>query len=254
MEFVKRHYEKILLSVVLLGLAGAAAWLPFAINKAKEDLEKAMNPAIGLEGKFEPVNLSKYLATMNRIKKPAPLEFSGDHNLFNAVTWRSNNLAQLFKVKSEADAITVLKINPLYLTLSFDRVAGNGYWVGVSQENDLRSRGKPIPKYAKVNEKTDLFTIREAKGTAEDPELKLELNDTKEQILISKAKPYKRIEGRATDLKYVPDNKSQNDLRVNQTVSFGGETYKIIAITENAVRVQAVSNQKQFTLPWTGSR
>lgn len=254
MEFVKRHYEKILLSFVLLILAGAAAWLPFAINKAKDDLEKATNPASGSGKEFKPVDLSKYIGSMNRLKKPPHLEFSGDHNLFNAVTWRSNRAGLLIKVKTEADAMQVLKIAPLYLALSFDRVAGNGYWIGVSREADLRSRGKNIPKYGKLNEKNDLFTIREVKGSPEEPELLLELTDTREQVTISKSKPFKRVEGYAADLKYAVDNKTQNDLRVNQTASFGGETYKIIAITENAVRVQAVSNQKQFTLPWTGSR
>ena len=39
MEFLKRHYEKVLLSLVLLGLATVAAMLPLKIRKEREELE-----------------------------------------------------------------------------------------------------------------------------------------------------------------------------------------------------------------------
>ncbi|MGV3773072.1 MAG: hypothetical protein ACO1QB_09240, partial [Verrucomicrobiales bacterium] len=36
MEFLKQHYEKIILSVVLLGLAAAAALMPMKVSEEKE--------------------------------------------------------------------------------------------------------------------------------------------------------------------------------------------------------------------------
>jgi hypothetical protein len=55
MDFVKKHYEKILLSVVLLGLVGALVFLPFLIiqrpgrGAANEgrNLSRAGRPAAG---------------------------------------------------------------------------------------------------------------------------------------------------------------------------------------------------------------
>jgi hypothetical protein len=40
MDFLKKHYEKILLGVVLLGLAVAVGFLPFKIASEKENLER----------------------------------------------------------------------------------------------------------------------------------------------------------------------------------------------------------------------
>ena len=41
MEFLKKHYEKVLLSVVLVGLAVAAALLPIKVAAVRETLEQA---------------------------------------------------------------------------------------------------------------------------------------------------------------------------------------------------------------------
>ena len=38
MEFLKKHYEKIILCVVLLGLAAAAIWMRMAIDKVQDNL------------------------------------------------------------------------------------------------------------------------------------------------------------------------------------------------------------------------
>ena len=40
MEFIKKHYEKIIMSVVLLCLLGAAVWLPKKIADAREQINQ----------------------------------------------------------------------------------------------------------------------------------------------------------------------------------------------------------------------
>ena len=40
MQFLKKHYEKVLLSIVLLGLAGAAAALPWQVSHERDRLEE----------------------------------------------------------------------------------------------------------------------------------------------------------------------------------------------------------------------
>src|ERR1051326_7321823 len=39
MDFLKKHYEKLILGVVLLGLAGAVAFLPIEISSERQKLE-----------------------------------------------------------------------------------------------------------------------------------------------------------------------------------------------------------------------
>ncbi len=46
MDFLKKHYEKVLLGVVLLGLAVAVAFLPFKIASEKQKLEDMRNTLI----------------------------------------------------------------------------------------------------------------------------------------------------------------------------------------------------------------
>ena len=46
MDFLKKHYEKVLLGVVLLGLAVAVAFLPFKIASEKQKLEDMRNRLI----------------------------------------------------------------------------------------------------------------------------------------------------------------------------------------------------------------
>ena len=42
MEFLKNHYEKVILGVVLLALAVVAAWLPIQISEENRKLEDAL--------------------------------------------------------------------------------------------------------------------------------------------------------------------------------------------------------------------
>ena len=41
MDFIKKHYEKVLLGVVLVGLIGALGYLPFKISDEKTKTVKA---------------------------------------------------------------------------------------------------------------------------------------------------------------------------------------------------------------------
>jgi hypothetical protein len=59
MEFLKKHYEKLILSVVLLGLAAVAAGLPLKVNQEKEKEEARKNDLINPTVKpFPPVDLA----------------------------------------------------------------------------------------------------------------------------------------------------------------------------------------------------
>lgn len=249
MEFLKKHYEKILLSVVLLCLAIAAAWLPTKIRKEKEDLQKTIfnlpQPKI-----MTPVDLTTNEMALKRLQNPPTVELAGAHNFFNPVTWKVKPDGSYIKIVQEGvDALTVTKMQPLYLELAFERVTGSGYWIGTKRQ----SLKKPSV-YAKLNEKKELFTLKEVKGPPEDPtELVLELTEGQEMISISKDKPFRRVEAHAADLRYVPDNKNFPNQKVNDVLQIAGEAYKIIAITENEVRVSATSTDKRTTILWKGA-
>jgi hypothetical protein len=251
MEFLKKHYEKILLSVVLLGLGAAAFWLPNAIKQADADSKAAVSTTPRPKG-VPALDFDKDKVALQAITNRAPLVLSGEHNLFNPVTWKMKADGSLMKVMVEgAAALTITNIHPLYTILSYDRSAGTGFYISVQLQS-----GKKKSEYAKLNEKDKMgmFTVLEAKGPPEDPtELVLELPDTMEKVSITKAQPFQRVDGYAADFRYEPEAKTFNNKRVNDWISFDGETYKIIAITNNAVRLMANSTTKQTSITWTGT-
>jgi ribosome maturation factor RimP len=83
-------------------------------------------------------------------------------------------------------------------------------------------------------------------GPPENPtDLVLELADSGEEAVISKDKPFKRVDGYTVDLKYDLEKKTWNNQRVNSALRFGNEDYIIVAITKNEIVVLAKSNQKK---------
>ena len=122
MDFLKKHYEKVLLGVVLLGLAVAVAFLPFKIASEKQKLEDMRNQLI--HPKVKPLtNLDLALpdSVLKRVAAPALVDFSAPHRLFNPMAWQKAADGHLIKVDSTnigPNAVTITKMVPLYLKLT----------------------------------------------------------------------------------------------------------------------------------------
>ncbi|HUS33874.1 MAG TPA: hypothetical protein VM680_00850, partial [Verrucomicrobiae bacterium] len=125
MEFLKKHYEKLILSVVLLGLAAVAVTLPMKVNeeKTKEDQRKEtlINPTIK---PYASVDLSTNQQVLAKVKSPIKFDIAGKHNLFNPVPWTERQNGELVKMQGNAglDALEVTAINPLQLIMTLDNV------------------------------------------------------------------------------------------------------------------------------------
>src|SRR3954470_13356754 len=125
MEFLKKHYEKLILSIVLLGLAAVAATLPMQVNKEKESEENRKNSLIGAKvTPFPPIDLSTNQAVLEKVKKPIKFDIAGKHNLFNPVPWVEKPNGELVKIQGNVgiDALHVTAIHPLHMVVSFDEV------------------------------------------------------------------------------------------------------------------------------------
>ncbi|MDQ6632118.1 MAG: hypothetical protein M3Y82_10250 [Verrucomicrobiota bacterium] len=258
MEFLKRHYEKIALSVVLLLLAGVAFWLKIGIAHAREDLQNSIT-TLPKPAEFQPVDLTTNATALERLKKPPVITLAAPHLVFSPMIWKQKSTGDLVKLTSSnpADALKVIKITPLKLIIAFDKVSGEGYWFTVTNQIAHKFPGHGEKKYMKPKEKNTqnkFFTLLEVKGSPEDPsEFTIELVDTKERATVGKNKPFEKVEGYASDLKFDLENKSFPDSRINSRLIFGGDTNNVIAITAEEVRVQANSNQKQTTLKSTNA-
>ncbi len=255
MQFLKSHYEKILLSLVLLGLAGAAAWLPAAIDQAKKDLAVLTN-ALPKPKELKPVNLSTNLAALDKLKNPPIVELSPPHLAFNPVIWKQRADGTLFKIESSnpADKLNITRIVPLNLIIALEQVKVTGTNIAyVFAVTNQAARKFPSVKesfYTKPRDaKNKYFSLKEVQGPPDNPDsFILELNEGKQQVAVTKAKPFELLQGFSADLVYPIENKTFVDVRMGNSLTFGGDKYKVIAINTNEVRVQADSNDKQTTI------
>jgi hypothetical protein len=253
MEFIKNHYEKVLLSLVLLGLAVTVALLPTKVPSV--DTTASAGPQKALA----PLDLRTNEAVLTNLSALPQVVFTGSNNLFNPVQWRRRADNSLWKIISENEvgpgAVRITKTNsPLYFILSFDGVNLPNYQIGVSQETNknVNLRGK-VTRYGALNEKTEFFKITKIVGAIEAPDaLVLEVGDLKEQATVSKDKPFKMIVGYTSDLAYPPQNMTWREKRVGDSLVFDGDTNNIVEITANDV-VLSASSGKRTTIKYNAA-
>lgn len=256
-QFLKRHYEKIILCAVLLGLAAAAIVMGTKITAVKTEITDTTPPAPS-HGRPPPsLNMSNDLEALRIVTNPPPVILSGDHNLFNPVTWKRKANGDLLKVlQTGPDALTVSNITPLYTVIAFDHPASgaSGIYVMSVQEHS----GSKHSEYAKVGEKpkSGLYIIRGIKGAPDNPDdLILDIPDTGEtNVLVSKDAPYKRVDGYTVDLWYGPESHPMPKQKVGDQIMLDNEPYKIIEITNDLIRVEDINNTKVTPVRWKESQ
>ena len=259
MQFLKKNYEKILLGLVLLGLVGTVVFLLFYVTNEKQAQEERRTKIINRPVKpLDPPVLADAETLLHRAALPAGLDLSTTNKLFNPLRWQKNQSGQLFvnELGKIRELLQVTKSTPLYFTISLDSVSMSDgtarYVIGVDQQAGARPKGKRSV-YLSKGEKKDPLILRDVTGPAENPTaLLLELTDTGDAISISKEKPYRRVDGYVVDLKYTADNRSFPSKRVDSTLVFGGNEYKVLGISQDEV-VLSAPNQKKLTIKYSAA-
>ena len=268
MEYLKRHYEKILLSIVLLFLAGAAGYLIYQVSNKRQELKVKEQKII--EGtpksKLKPLDDARYRKLLELGKTVEHLELGKNHHVFNPVTWVRKPNGEIVKIQSGNEiglrAAVVTKITPLHLTV--DMIATGTaerptYSVGVTREysldpNKKKKQARTVSLNNKVVVEVGLsYVVKEIKGTYPDVELAVDLTTGEETqtISLSKGKPYQKVMVYTCDLRYPPDNINYPPgQRENNKVVIAGEEAIISAIKPNEVTLQVPSTQQRTTLPF----
>jgi hypothetical protein len=262
MDFLKKHYEKIILCLVLLGLAGAALHMSGVIQGVRVQLQPVTIAPPAKTAPIAPLDLKPYVDVLEQITNPPPVLLSGDHNLFNPVTWKRKANGDLMKIiKTGPDALMVTNIVPLYTIIAYEHPTGGAiYAMSWQQHADLRlPNRRGTPEHLQKDEKKKIvpFIVRGIKGAENDPsEINLEIVDTGEtNVWVSTNSPYKRVDSHLADLRYDPDPQlSLNKKQVNDAFRLENELYKIVEITNNAVRVQSERTTKVTEIKWNQSR
>jgi len=260
MDFLKKHYEKIILGVVLIGLAVAVAVLPFFISSEKEKLKDMQSQV--LHPKVKPLtNLDITVSeqALKRLASPAVIDLGPPNRLFNPMPWQKAADGHLIPRESVGpNRIVVTNITPLYLILTLDSVqmsdSGPKYVIGIEkQAAPSASHRNKRQSLCSTNPptKNDTFTMLEVKGKPDDPsQIVVQLNDTGEKAVITKEQPFRRVDGYMADLHYDLEKKVWTHRRANTPppLSFNGEEYNIVAINQNEVVLSAKVNGKKWAI------
>jgi hypothetical protein len=267
MQFIKNHYEKILLGTVLLGLVGVLVAMSFVIVADREKMNQLRNSFFPKAPQPLPdLDLKAQNEAMSRLATLPVLDWSATNRLFNPVQWQVDKNGKLKKIDNDTvsgpGAVVVTKIEPLYFIITLESATTNevgGLYTFTEEDQsaslawERRLRRHYLAPGETVQDKTvtgkdESFKLVSVTGPSENPdELTLKLLGTGETVKLSKAKPFRRVDGFTADLSYAPDKLTFPGLRVGGSIKFGGDTYNIIGIDQNRVVLFAQSNQKRWT-------
>ena len=253
-EILKQHFEKVVLIAALVGLGVAVFYLYGETQKEKDKIEVFFQDVGRRAAKpVAPVDLTNYTTIVSKAQNPPPLNLGLPHNVLNPVRWKQTSSGDLYKeitgTESGIDVLEVTRHVPLNFSIHFEKVAGSGYWINITNEV-VAGFGRRLAQFATLNATNlKVFILREVKGPSEEPtELVLELKETGERVSISKDKPFVRAEAYEVDLRYPIENRNFPKLRVGATLRLGGDEYRIIAINQNEI-VFLGDNDKKHSKP-----
>jgi hypothetical protein len=268
MEFLKKNYEKILLSLVLLGLAVAAAVLAFQVKQTQQEVQEMIDKVIvGVPHPAKGITSAIYDAMISQATNVVQVDLNVSNKVFNPSQWRRKPDGSL--VKSDtlgANALRVKAVNPLLLIIE-GIVSGNqdppDYYLQFERQYEklpsnrhpskrtirLADVDKPQPKVG------DRVTYRIVEIKGNNPEtlkivLDLAIDGEKESVTITRDAPFKRALGYSADMDYPPDPLLKFIAkREGDDLVFAGETNNIVAIKKDSVLVSANSTGTRTLLP-----
>jgi hypothetical protein len=262
MDFLKKHYEKILLGVVLVGLAAAVVAMLFVISAEQQRLAEISNSV--LHPNVKPLtNLDITIAeqALKRAAAPSSVDFGPPNRLFNPLAWQKASDGRLIpREKVGPGLLIVSNIQPLYLILTLDKIntspVSTNYIIGIE-----RQAAPTVGQRSKTQKlcgmdpptKNEIFTMVAVNGRPDDPTgIVVQLKDSGERAVIPAAtNGFHRVDGYTADLRYPPENnKSWLGRRANSQplLGFNGEEYNIATINQNEVVLAAKSNGKKWTI------
>jgi hypothetical protein len=258
MEFLKKHYEKLILSVVLLGLAAVAATLPMKVNQEKQREEERKTSLLSPKvNPFPPVDLTTNKTILEKVKTPIHFDIAGKHNLFNPVPWVEKPNGELVKIQGNVgiDALHVTAIHPLHMVVSFDEVVPTTgpnntteykYQVTVIREGAARDAKQSRAMYVGLTA-GGIGTLKDIQGPPENPAgLVLVLPDHA-QVTVTKEKPYSKVIAYAADLNCTLPALDKKNAKVGDPLILGTDVYNVKVVDESSVTLQDKRTQKQFT-------
>ena len=260
MQFLKKHFEKILLGIVLAGLIGVLVFMLFYIQADKQAMDDAANGLINPSAKALPdLDLGANGAALTRLQTPFQLDLETGNKVFNPFEWQKTLDNRLVKKDNSigANVAVVTNIAPLYFILTYisgtTNEAGAGRYVIQVEKQAAPTAAKRIKqqRYVSKGDKNETFQLLDVAGAPENPDsLSIKLIDSGETVTVTRDKPYRRVDGYVADFRYDPEKKAFHNCRVGTKVSFNFTDYIVFEVGQNELVLADQTNQKKTTLPF----
>lgn len=277
MEFLKNHYEKVVLSLVLLLMAGGAVMLVLGAGSVQQELDNFKKVVVETGGQRpDPPNRGEYLAAISNAQ-PRLIDLTKGHKVFNPELWYVNPSGDLIiGTNVGVSKLFVTEIKPLRLKLELV-ISGNAerpsYLVKMTKEFMPKvTDQKPINRSISLNSTNYLdetkpvrkfngyLVPRAISGPPDNPTVELDYHDPSrdvEKVKLTKAQPFETVVDYGAKLLYSVENiqfpsparKDINYERKDSQLVFAGDTNIIVEITATNVVVKAISNDKPTTIP-----
>lgn len=270
MEFLKNHYEKLTLGLMFLLMAIAGVVLALEVGSVQEELDKYRKLTLEGGGKAaQKDDMASFSNALHSAMQPQRLDFAQVHRVFNPFAWYADTNGVLIAgTNLGVSRLTVEKIVPQQLKVELAGIGGTpgreSVALNVTREfartvaeqkarktlglNTTNATINTIDPIRKVQ-----LIAREIGGTADAPEVKLELVEPGKdpiQIVLTKAQPFVMVYEYVAELYYAPDQQIWRlPQRRDAQLVFAGDTNIIVEITATNVLLRATSNDKTTTKP-----
>lgn len=255
MDLLRKHYEKVILTVVLVGLAVVAAYLPIKVASVNQALRDATAQYIEPRAQpLEPLDLGTNQTVLRRVANPKPPPFAtGNHTLFNPIKWEKRRDGTLIPMEDAGlRSLAITEIKPLYLRVQFEGVRKGSsstlryIFVVENQAATGRSAQRPRRRSVAPGGKFDIFVIESVEGPEDNPEaIILDVPDAKAKVKLSVDTPFQEIGGYSASLRHLVENRSFANQRVGGKIIVAGTPYNIIAIGPEDVTLEDEQTKKR---------
>ncbi len=259
------HYEKVILSVILLALLGTAAYLPFRVAQSRETIRQALERIrSGKKKGPQPVDTVAMEAVLRRLRVEPKLDLSGEHNLFNPVVWKKGDNGVFYKVvrgdEEGPGGLEVTEIRPLELKVALEGAQHSGdtlrYRFQVVDESKHGHFAAPHPVFLSkgTSSKRDPFTIVDVNGPPENPtSIEIRFPDSTTAV-VGRETPFNEVAGYEADMVQTKLGTRFSNIRARQPggIRLGMQMYNVVAITKDAVTVES-NTGKRWTIHLKGA-
>ena len=268
MQFLKNHYEKLVLSLVLLGLAGAAFVLMTKVGNIRDDIKKeSLQQTSAPQKALVPVDRESMIQKLSMATNPPVVELGLPNIVFNPVTWKKTAGGQEFPIRDEknsgAGAVEVTAILAKNFTIELVRITGTEekarYEFGFTAEGaeDRRNqrqkkKGLYLDDSGEFRSYPDtgtnfVFTLKEVQGAPLMPDsMVMEIENWAEPVVVTPDAPYKQVMHFVANMMHRQTGEQFQQKTKGDSIVIEGEVYNVVSVSESQVVLESPSGKRSY--------